>query len=232
MAIRNVALAAVLFGGTAVAALAASSADRSFPVGGFERVQATGSEDVTITTGKAPSVVATGPSDRLDRLDIRVEGDTLKIGHKPGNWMSWGNDNVRIRVTVPAVKGVKLAGSGKVALDHGSGPDFAADLSGSGDLTIAHLETQSALFSTAGSGNITAAGQCASAKVSIAGSGDMSLGTLRCTDIDVRIAGSGDVTAMATRTATIKVAGSGDVKVTGGARCQSRVSGSGTVVCG
>ncbi len=231
MAIRNIIFTA-LIGGTAVAALAATTTERNFAVGGFERVVASGSEDVSIVTGKAPSVVATGPADRLDRLDIRVVGDTLKIDHKPGHWTSWGRDSVKIRITVPAVKGVRLSGSGNLALDRGSGPDFAAELSGSGDLNVGRIESQSALLTTSGSGNIAAAGECSSAKVAISGSGDMSLGNLRCAELDVRISGSGNVAAMATRNATIKISGSGDVNVTGGARCQSHTSGSGSVSCG
>lgn len=228
MVLRKTAVALLLAGTAATA----SAADRSFPVGGFQRVQATGSEDVTIVTGKAPSVVATGPSDRLDRLDIRVEGDTLKIGHKPGNWMSWGREDIRIRVTVPAVKGIKLAGSGNVALDRGTGPEFSAELSGSGGLDIAQIDARSVLMDTSGSGNIAAAGKCVSAKVEISGSGDMSLVNLACQDVDVKISGSGNVAARASTTANVRISGSGDVKIVGGARCTTKSSGSGNIACG
>jgi hypothetical protein len=214
-----------------LAASAASAAERSFPVTGFDRVAATGSEDIAITTGKAPSVTATGPQDQLDHLDIRVEAGTLRIGHKGNSW-GWNREGVKIRVTMAALKGVKLAGSGDVTADSGSGPEFTAELSGSGDLNITHIDSASAVFSTAGSGDIAAAGKCTSARVAISGSGDMNLGHLACADIDIRIAGSGDVSANATRTANVRISGSGDVKVTGGARCTSHTSGSGSVSCG
>ncbi len=215
-------------------ATSAAAADRSFAVSGFDRVSATGSEDVTITTGKTASVVATGPQDMLDRLDVRVDGTTLKIGHKSGNWHGWGwsKDKTRIAVTLPALRGVSLAGSGNVTADHGTGPAFSASLAGSGDLNVAMIDSPQVKLTTAGSGDVTAAGKCGNANVSISGSGGMALDGLQCATITVAISGSGDVVARASQNANVRIAGSGDVKIAGGARCQSRTSGSGTVSCG
>jgi hypothetical protein len=224
----------LLSAGLAVLATActASAAERSFPATAFQRVAASGSEDVVISTGKVASVVATGPQERLDRLDIRVEGDTLKIGHKSGASMSWGKDDVVIHVTMPALLGVKMAGSGDVTADKGSGPAFAVSLAGSGDIRVADIDTQTATFSTAGSGDIRVAGRCTSAKISISGSGDIDAAALKCADVEIGVNGSGDVMAHATRAANIRVSGSGDVRISGGAKCQSRTSGSGSVSCG
>ncbi|MEY2884753.1 MAG: hypothetical protein RL490_2477 [Pseudomonadota bacterium] len=214
-----------------LSACAASAAERSFPVTGFDKVSAAGSEDVVITTGKAASVVASGPTDVLDKLEVSVEGTTLKIRRKGNSW-GWSNDKTVIRITMPALHGLSLAGSGDVTADKGSGPAFAAGLAGSGDLKIAQIDSPSVTISTSGSGDIMAAGRCDSAKVSIAGSGDIMLAGLQCKAVDIGIAGSGDVSAYATQTANVRISGSGDVKVSGGARCTSRTSGSGTVSCG
>jgi hypothetical protein len=224
----------ILSAGLAVFATActASAAERSFPVTGFQRIAASGSEDVMVATGRAASVVAIGPQDRLDRLDIRVEGDTLKIGHKTGVSMNWGKDDVVIHVTMPALTGVALSGSGDLSADKGSGPAFSVSLAGSGDVRIAEIETQSAAFSTNGSGDIAGAGRCTAAKISISGSGDIDVGGLKCADLDVRIAGSGDVSGYASRMANVRISGSGDVRIAGGGKCQSSKSGSGSVSCG
>ncbi len=214
---------------------AAGAAERRFPATGFDKVWAAGSEDVTIITGKAASVVATGPQDKLDRLIVGVDGTTLKIDHKSGNnWsMSWGDkDAVRITVTMPALRGVHASGSGDIAADSGTGPAFDASLSGSGNLKLARVNSPDVTLLTSGSGDIEAAGQCTNAKISISGSGEMKLASLACTNIDVTISGSGDVAARATGTANVRISGSGNVNVTGGARCTSRTSGSGDVTCG
>jgi Putative auto-transporter adhesin, head GIN domain len=209
----------------------ASAAERAFPATGFDRVAASGSEDVTIVTGRAAGVVARGPADRLDRLDIRVEGGTLKIGHKRGDW-SWGRgEPVRITVTLPALHGVRLSGSGNLTADRGSGPAFAASVSGSGDLSVAQIDAASVALDLSGSGDLTATGRCRAATVALAGSGDMHLGGLACETATVSLAGSGDIDARVSRTATVNIAGSGDVVITGGARCTTRKAGSGEVRC-
>lgn len=214
-------------------AMPALAAEQRFPVSGFQRVAASGSEDVVISTGKAISVVATGPQERLDRLDIRVEGDTLKIGHKRGKWNDWGNDDdVTIRVTMPVLHGVSMAGSGNLTADNGGGPAFSASIAGSGDVRVANINSPTVSLSTAGSGDTVVGGKCTSAKISIAGSGNTDTKALKCTNIEVAISGSGDVDGFATGNALVRISGSGDVKVAGGAKCQSRTSGSGTVSCG
>lgn len=221
-------IAATLLLGTT----AASAAERQFPVSGFDKVLASGSESIRITTGKSASVVATGPQARLDRLNIRVDGTTLKIDHKSGMNSSWSRDDeVRIAITMPALHGIHASGSGDIVADSGSGPAFAASLSGSGNLDISRIDSAAVTLRTSGSGDIAASGKCGDAKVMISGSGDMALGGLACTNIDVKISGSGDVAARATGNANINISGSGDVTITGGARCTSRTSGSGDVTC-
>ena len=234
MTLRHLSIALLATAATGAAAGAATPVQRSFPATAFDKVWASGSEGITIVTGKTASVVATGPPERLDRLDIGVEGTTLRIGHKSGgSWnMSWGDrDGVRITVTMPALRGVHASGSGDVTADSGSGPAFDASLSGSGDLKIARVNSPQVTLRTSGSGDIEAEGRCTNAKVSISGSGEMKLASLACTNVEISISGSGDVAALATGNANVRISGSGDVNITGGARCTSKTSGSGDVTC-
>jgi Putative auto-transporter adhesin, head GIN domain len=224
---------ALLAATSLVTAAGAAAAERRFPVMGFDKVSASGSEDVTIITGKAASVVATGPQERLDNLDIRVDGGTLRIDHKKNSGWNWGSgDQVQIAITMPALHGLHASGSGDIMADTGSGPAFEGSLSGSGNLKLGRVDSPEVTFRTSGSGDIMAAGRCTNAKVSISGSGDMMLAGLACSNVDISISGSGDVAAHATGNANIRISGSGDVKITGGARCTSRTSGSGDVTCG
>lgn len=218
---------------TAIATAAqAASVTQTFPASGFDRVTASGSEDITIVTGKAASVTATGDADRIARLRIGVDGTTLKIDHKSSsNWGMQTGDPVRIVVTMPALFALHGSGAGNITADRGAGPAFAASTSGSGDMRIARIDSPDVVLKTSGSGDIAAAGQCTNAKVSTSGSGDIAIANLACRDIDISISGSGDVAARATGNANVRISGSGDVAVAGGARCTSRTSGSGDVTC-
>lgn len=211
----------------------AFAAEMSFPVGSFDRVSLGGSPEVSVTTGKAVSVRATGEQRALDRLDIRVEGGELKIGSKRGNlgvsWGDWGK--VRIAVTVPMVRGVEIGGSGSVSVDRVKVAAFSGDIGGSGSLRVANLDTGSAAFEVAGSGNIDAAGRCSNADLSIAGSGQLRLAGLKCATLKASIAGSGDIAAHASGIAAVSIAGSGSAHIAGGAKCTVSKRGSGSVDC-
>src|SRR3546814_5610277 len=67
---------------------------------------------------------------------------TLKVGRR-GNSVSWGGDKgraIKIMVTMPALRGASVAGSGNLSVDRVEGDDFAASASGSGNLTIGAIK--------------------------------------------------------------------------------------------
>lgn len=212
------------------------TAQRSFDVGGpFDRIALTGSPDVIVTVGGAPSVRAEGDAETIERLEIAAEGGQLRIGlrERSGNWFSWGHRRgVTVHVTVPALAGASITGSGDMRIDRVEGARFAGSVTGSGDMNVAALAVEEASFSVTGSGDITAAGRSQRASASVVGSGDLLLRGLETANATVSVAGSGDIDIRATETAAIELHGSGDVTVAGPARCTIDKRGSGDVRCG
>jgi hypothetical protein len=208
--------------------------ERRFNLGGFDTVSLAGPHDVIVTTGPAHSVRAEGDPETLDRLKIEVEGSNLKIGAERGSW-SFGWKNVGktiIHVSMPAIRGTAIAGSGDMRVDRVQSDRFTASIAGSGDLQIGSLKARDAKFSIAGSGNIRASGSAERADISVAGSGDVDLGSLETKAAGVSIVGSGDVRARAMEVADVSIMGSGDVTLSGSARCMVNKRGSGNVRCG
>ena len=223
----KIALVAALLLGSA-----AHADQRSFPVGSFDRLASSGSADITVTTGKTPSVSVEAWKDTLDRMDIRVDGSTLRIGMKKNTWGNWNSGKIKVAVTVPMLRSVDLSGSGSVVVNQIKVPEFTAGISGSGEARFQSVDAGTVRLSISGSGDVDAAGRCGAAHVDIAGSGDVDIGKLQCTSLSASIAGSGDIDAYATTTANISIAGSGDARVAGGAKCKISKAGSGTVTCG
>jgi hypothetical protein len=208
---------------------------RDYQVSDFERIKLAGSHDVTVAVGPAASVSAEGDAESLDRLEIRVDGGTLRVGSKrDGKWFSWDHDGRRVvvHVTVPRLSGAEIAGSGDLRMDKIEGDRFDGEIAGSGDMDIALLRVGHANFSIAGSGGITARGSAQKTNVSIAGSGDVDVGGFETRTASISVMGSGDVRANATETADVSVMGSGDVTMSGPARCSIHKMGSGDVHCG
>jgi hypothetical protein len=207
---------------------------RDFTVGAFHSIALSGSPDVVVTVGGAPSVRAEGPRGALDQLEITVEDGQLRIGTRREGWFSSARDlgHVTIHVATRSLDAASIAGSGNIRVDRAEASDFAGSVSGSGDLDVAALRAGAASFSIAGSGNIHAAGSADRASISIAGSGDARLDDLQTGDASVTLMGSGDTRLRASGEVTGRIMGSGDIYVAGTTRCSVSKMGSGDIHCG
>ena len=206
---------------------------RNFTVGAFDAVALEGADNVRVVTGATAGVTATGPENELAKLEIRVDGSTLKIGRKRDNWgMSWSRGpGLTITVTTPGITAASIGGSGDMSVDRARGASFKGSVGGSGDLDLADVDVSAASLSIAGSGNIRAKGKTGTAAMSVAGSGDIDASGLAGQSADISIAGSGNVRAAATGTAKISLVGSGDATVKGTKDCHVSKIGSGEGRC-
>ncbi|UAK24665.1 head GIN domain-containing protein [Sphingomonas nostoxanthinifaciens] len=231
---RPIVAHALALGLLVAAAAPSSAAVRSFPVGGFDQVRSTGSFDVRIHTGAAPSVHATGEQEVLDRLTVEIRDGALVIGMRPDrNWhWNWGSHRPTIvEVSAPMVRGVALTGSGDLSVDVVRTRGFDASLSGSGDVKIGALQAEAVSMSLSGSGDISAAGRVGRSTLALRGSGNFRTGTLMAQDATISLSGTGNIDAAASRAATVNLFGVGDVRVTGGAQCTITKRGVGDVRC-
>jgi hypothetical protein len=213
---------------------ARASARRDFPASGFQSVSLTGHSDVNVTVGGQFAVRAEGDREMVERLELTVVDGDLRIGFKEGsNFRSFfGRDrNVTVHVTMPALTGANLTGSGDINIDRVQGERFAGNLTGSGDINVGEVRVREAAFNLTGSGAIQAAGAAERAAVQLGGSGDISLSRLQTRDLTVSLMGSGDVAAHATGSAAVSLMGPGDVTITGPARCRIDQRGPGEVRC-
>ena len=205
---------------------------RSYPMTDFSGIDLRGSDDVDVRVGTAFSVRAEGPAKELDTLRIDKDGDTLTVGRRNRNGMSWGSHaKVRVYVTLPRLAKAGVAGSGTLSADRVEGTSFKGELAGSGNLKIAALAVQEAKFEIAGSGGVAATGTVRDLDIDIAGSGSLDAAGLKASKAEVNIAGSGDVKASVTGPAKVNIMGSGDVDLGAGAQCTVSKMGSGSVRC-
>lgn len=207
---------------------------RDFSVGNFDRIELAGAYDVTVKTGSAPSVHATGNEKAMERLVVEVRNGILTIHPKKRNGFSWssGGGKVALQVTVPTLRGAELAGSGDLRIDSVAGEQFVGGIAGSGNLTVEKLEVGDLKIDIAGSGSAKASnGRAKKAEYDIAGSGGIDAAGIATETATVSIAGSGDVMAHASNTADVSIMGSGNVEVKGGAKCNVSKAGSGDVRC-
>lgn len=209
---------------------------KSFALSGFDQVALRGSDDVNVVIGTGFAITATGPQSALDQLEITVEGGTLKIGRKSRSdwhigWSSKSGKGVKVTVTMPVIRGAKVAGSGDMTVDRAAADDFKASVAGSGNLKIADVKAKAVSLNLAGSGDLEIAGHATTVDISSAGSGNISAKSLEAETADVSLAGSGNASARATGSASASVMGSGNIEISGTDKCETSKLGSGNVTC-
>ena len=205
---------------------------RTYAAQGFSRIDLAGSDEIDVRVGPGFSVRADGDSDLLDHVKITLSGDTLRVSRFRTSGWHWGGGHARISVTLPALAGVSIAGSGDVTVDQVRGEHFTGKGAGSGHLTVGTMQVNLAELNYAGSGGAKLGGTAQRLNINIAGSGGIDAGALHATQANVSIAGSGNVRATVTGNAKVSVMGSGDVDLGGGAHCEVHKMGSGSVRCG
>ncbi len=216
-----------------LAPLSAHAAMREWHPARFDRIEASGSYDVSVVQGPVGSVRAEGDADAIGRLEVKVDGTSLQIGTKRERWGGRSHRG-RVHMTVVSplpLRAASLAGSGNVTIATVDTPSFEGSVAGSGNMVLQAVSTRQIALSVAGSGNLSAAGHSDRVSASIAGSGDVRTTELRTAEFVGDIAGSGNIDGYSNRTATLSIMGSGDARVRGGAKCTVAKMGSGHAVC-
>jgi hypothetical protein len=234
-----VALPAVL--PAALVAFPALAADRTYTVGSFERIRIDGPFRVDLTVGKSPGATAQGDTRNTDRVNIRVEGDTLIVSANSNAWQEQA-DAARstrspaatiIRASTPRLRGAVVYGGGQLSI---SGPVRAqrVDLSvrGTGSLSATGIVADQLIASVTGPGTLTLGGKAAKARLSGDGPARILAEGLVTDDLSVRTDGNGETIARARITANINAAGVGAVTVYGKPTCVVNKNVQGPVSCG
>ena len=188
--------------------------------------------------GSVNSVELEGDKDILEKIETRVEGGRLIIGHEDDrswfNWRSsWDEEKIIAYVTVKDFDGLYASGSGNIiAQTKLVGDDMDIKVSGSGSID-AEIEAEAVSARVSGSGDLILKGKMKSMDSDISGSGKISFDGAIAGRVDIGISGSGRFYAAGSAD-EIKSSISGSGKVNAADlivdKCDVRISGSGDVV--
>lgn len=215
------------------APLAQAADSESRPLAaGIDRVVLTGPIDLDLNQSATPGIEIKGRPELRARVKIDTSQDELRISWQSENRtnFSW-NDDVRVKVSLPALKRLAVRGSGDASIARFDLKQEALEITveGSGDVQVEGLAAGSLQASIKGSGDIRASGRVERQQLAIAGSGDIDTARLESKQSSIAIAGSGDARVWATEALDVSIAGSGDVSYLGNPRLSQNVRGSGEV---
>jgi hypothetical protein len=199
-------------------------------VTGFDEVSFCLAGEVYISLGQGYNVVLEGDKDYLKEVETKVSGGELVI--KRDSWWNTGNQKVIAHITMPALKGIDVSGSGKVTVnDPLKSDDFEADISGSGKIYLKEVTMGKVECSISGSGSFVAegTGSMSHLEVDISGSGSYKGESTKIGTFEASISGSGSCDCYVTDMLKADISGSGSVWYSGNPKIDASISGSGKV---
>jgi len=171
---------------------------RPFTWDGSDELTFNQSGELHFTTAPTWSLSISGPAKTLDSLSV-------------ANGRITGDGPLDVTLTGPALRTVRLNGSGEITLDR--------------------LQQDALDIEIHGSGTVHAEGRVETLKLAIAGSGDAQLEELSAQTAKVAIAGSGDADIAPLELAEISILGSGSVRLhTRPRNLSSKIQGSGELI--
>ena len=177
----------------------------------FTSLRISGANPVHVTYGNEYKVVLKGSSNLIPYFKTTLDGKRLNLTYENANV---NHDDIEIFITMPAIKGVSLSGSGVVDID-GAFPlvdDFDLAISGSGDVSINQALNINQL------------------EVEISGSGKAFFQKAMVKEADIEITGSGDAHLQVANLLKARISGSGEVYYKGNPQLDTKITGSGKVI--
>lgn len=188
-----------------------------------------GPDEVQVAAGDKLAITVDGDPDAVKKLRFTLKDGTLGIMREDKIFSK--DDKVAVvHVTMPAVKEMVMAGSGKIVAA-ALAPEAKVTVAGSGNIETPNVSGTSLELNVAGSGNYRAGGAVKSLETTVAGSGSAAMDALRADKAKITVAGSGDVAFASDGEVDATIMGSGQVTVKGRARCKLNSMGSGKLIC-
>jgi hypothetical protein len=218
MTLRNFVLGLAFLGAAAIAARfallgraadgVAAGVSEKRSLSGFDRIRLTGPFTTEITAGEQTLVTFSGDRDAVSRITTKVDGDTLIVGMRGGDWPF--QRKARLAIALPMLRGVANDGAGSVRISGLTG----------GDIEIEN----------AGAGSIVASGRAANEAVSLDGVGKIDATAVDAHDVTVNNNGVGSVLVRASGVLSMSVNGLGEIRYAGNpSHVESQVNGLGRI---
>ena len=149
-----------------------------------------------------------GQANIIDQIATEVKDGKWRIKLPKNMWSDY--DKLNIKITVPRLHGVGMAGSGNIT-------------------TMNTIKTDDFQIGLSGSGNIRATVEAEYIDCGISGSGNVKAQDCEVEKVKIGISGSGDCLVNASNSLEAGIAGSGSVKYKGHPKVKTSISGSGSI---
>lgn len=228
IAMRRAALSLLLL------SLTASAPDeRSFMLTEFDRIRVDGPFEVRVITTGPAGARASGDGRAIERVRLRVDGQTLVVTTDTRGFEGYGRDRNNppvITVRAQRLRAALVNGAGSLTIAAMRSQRVDLGVNGGGRIDARGIETDQLHAVLTGTGAIAASGRALRARFASNGAGGIDASGLSVNDLTVVSQSAGNGRFAARNTADVTALGIGSVTVEGTPTCRTR--GPGPVRCG
>ncbi|MBL0922940.1 MAG: DUF2807 domain-containing protein [Sphingomonadaceae bacterium] len=212
------------------------SIERKLLVGSFENIQVIGDIAVNVTTGKAPSAMASGDKRMLESLKLERVGTTLRVRLQDVLNNSKGvpiTAPLRVTLTTQEIRDITLSGNGTLAISEVRQQDLVRMLiAGNGSVSIGKLIADQFTANINGNGRIElGGGTIRDGRVTIDGAGGFDGAKAPMRNLRIEHIGNAVSTATVSEDSEIFNRGSGNITIGGKGKCFVRQAGAAAITC-
>lgn len=203
------------------------SETRDYQLKGFNSIEAGNAFKVDVAQAADFEVKVTADDNLFDQIDVRVEGETLRITMKPGSFI---NTNYRASVKLPALKRLQLSGASQASVA-GVKSTEQVDLNLSGASKIeGQVEASSLKLDLSGASQATLSGAAASADLEVSGASSAKLDNLSTKRVRANLSGASSSNVNVVENLDVNLSGASKLTYTGAAIVNSQsVTGASTL---
>lgn len=201
---------------------------RSLDLAGFDKLDISHAFTVDVTQADAYKVEITVDDNLLDRLDVRVSGDTLYIGLKTVTIS--GPATMQALVAMPALRSLNLSGATRGTI-HGFASQQTLDVTVSGASQLSgDITCGDARLDVSGASRVELRGAAETVRAVVSGASTLALDAFPAGDVDVEASGGSRATVNVNGRLNATASGASTVLYTGEpVSVRENVSGASTI---
>ncbi len=166
---------------------------KSYDLAGFTKVNVSSAFTAEVTRAGGYKVEVTVDDSLVDRLDIRVSGDTLYIGLKSGTSIM-GAAKMAAVVTLPELTGLDLSGATRTTVS-GFSSDKGLNVTVSGASRLSgDIAAGDARFNVSGASRVELSGSAGDLRATVSGASTLALDDFPAADANVDASGASRAT--------------------------------------
>lgn len=197
----------------------------------FDKIDLSGTDDITIKQGSAQEIIVTGHQNIIDRLNTKIENNEWKVTLSKGNYKKC---HLKIQITVPSISQIKLTGVGDIAFenfDHLN--EITLLLEGVGDINCNNLATINQLnakLNGVGDFNFKNCSAINKLELKHNGVGDFNAFLTESTYANIDLKGTGDCNVKVANKLDAKLSGVGNIIYKGNPEVIQKITGTGKII--